>query len=65
VTTGLHPRSRRQLLGTTGQVWFTNVLVFALAFSELDRGGRSPESAWHARGYRRPTSGSRRTKTTT
>ncbi|MDX6390585.1 MAG: hypothetical protein QOJ73_1648 [Streptosporangiaceae bacterium] len=28
-----------QLLGAAGQVWFTNVLVFALAFWELDRGG--------------------------
>jgi len=28
-----------QLLGTAGQVWLTNVLVFALAFWELDRGG--------------------------
>jgi hypothetical protein len=28
-----------QLLGAGGQVWFTNVLVFALAFWELDRGG--------------------------
>jgi hypothetical protein len=28
-----------QLLGGAGQVWFTNVLVFALAFWELDRGG--------------------------
>jgi hypothetical protein len=27
------------LLGAAGQVWFTNVLVFALAFWELDRGG--------------------------
>jgi hypothetical protein len=26
------------LLGAAGQVWFTNVLVFALAFWELDRG---------------------------
>jgi hypothetical protein len=28
-----------QLLGAAGQVWFTNVLVFALAFWEFDRGG--------------------------
>jgi hypothetical protein len=28
-----------QLLGAAGQVWLTNVLVFALAFWELDRGG--------------------------
>ncbi|MEP7024104.1 MAG: hypothetical protein ABJB47_09935 [Actinomycetota bacterium] len=28
-----------QLLGAAGQVWFTNVLVFALAYWELDRGG--------------------------
>jgi hypothetical protein len=28
-----------RLLGAAGQVWFTNVLVFALAFWELDRGG--------------------------
>jgi hypothetical protein len=28
-----------QLLWAAGQVWFTNVLVFALAFWELDRGG--------------------------
>jgi hypothetical protein len=28
-----------QLLGAAGQVWFTNVLIFALAFWELDRGG--------------------------
>ncbi|NEA36593.1 hypothetical protein [Streptomyces sp. SID13031] len=28
-----------QLLAAAGQVWLTNVLVFALAFWELDRGG--------------------------
>jgi hypothetical protein len=28
-----------ELLGAAGQVWLTNVLVFALAFWELDRGG--------------------------
>jgi hypothetical protein len=28
-----------QLLGAAGQVWLTNVLVFALAYWELDRGG--------------------------
>ena len=28
-----------QLLGAAGQVWLTNVLVFALVFWELDRGG--------------------------
>jgi hypothetical protein len=28
-----------QLLGAAGQVWLTSVLVFALAFWELDRGG--------------------------
>ena len=28
-----------QLLGAAGQVWFTNMLVFALSFWELDRGG--------------------------
>lgn len=28
-----------QLLGAAGQIWLTNVLVFALAFWELDRGG--------------------------
>jgi hypothetical protein len=28
-----------QLLGAAAQVWFTNVLVFALAYWELDRGG--------------------------
>ena len=28
-----------QLLGAAGQVWLTNVLVFALAFWEPDRGG--------------------------
>jgi hypothetical protein len=28
-----------QLLGAAAQVWLTNVLVFALAFWELDRGG--------------------------
>jgi hypothetical protein len=28
-----------QLLGAASQVWLTNVLVFALAFWELDRGG--------------------------
>jgi len=28
-----------QLLGAAGQVWLTNMLVFALAFWELDRGG--------------------------
>jgi hypothetical protein len=28
-----------RLLGAAGQVWFTNMLVFALAFWELDRGG--------------------------
>jgi hypothetical protein len=29
----------RQLLLAAGQVWLTNILVFALAFWELDRGG--------------------------
>jgi hypothetical protein len=32
-------RTRRSAAGAAGPVWFTNVLVFALAFWELDRGG--------------------------
>jgi hypothetical protein len=34
-----HATAGGQLLGAGGQVWLTNVLVFALAFWELDRGG--------------------------
>jgi len=34
-----HAKVGGQLLGAAGQVWFTNVLVFALAYWELDRGG--------------------------
>jgi hypothetical protein len=32
-------RAGGQLLAAAGQVWLTNVLVFALAYWELDRGG--------------------------
>ncbi|MFI5709785.1 hypothetical protein [Kribbella sp. NPDC051620] len=41
-----------QLLAAAGQVWLTNVLVFALAFWELDRGG--PVSRFRVRLRRLP-----------
>ena len=47
------------------QVWLTNVIVFALAYWELDRGGPVVRTRDHARSCRLPTSGSRRTRTTT
>ena len=56
----------RALLVAALQVWLTNIIVFGLAFWELDRGGPVDAHPAAARRAARPrTSGSPRTRTTT
>ena len=48
------------------QVWVANVIGFALLYWEIDRGGPVVRTTWRAdRAACRPTSASRRTRTTT
>ena len=39
VLTSLHPAGGRTLLVAALQIWFTNIVAFALTYWELDRGG--------------------------
>ena len=55
----------RALLLAALQVWLTNIIVFGLAFWELDRGGPVARTRRPGRAARRRTSGSPRTRTTT
>jgi uncharacterized membrane protein len=40
-----HPTTPAELLGAGGAIWLTNVLAFALAYWELDRGGPAARAA--------------------
>ena len=53
------------LLLAAAQVWLTNIIVFALAFWEIDRGGPVLRTRAPGPSCRRPTSASPRTRTTT
>ena len=56
----------RALLIAALQVWLTNIIVFGLAFWELDRGGPGrAHPGSRGTSCRPPTSGSPRTRTTT